>query len=50
MVREQEIALPIHLKMIQERLRRRYYRRAEAVLSDLRLLEANCGTYNPAGT
>ncbi|CAN0125351.1 unnamed protein product, partial [Ectocarpus sp. 4 AP-2014] len=45
----QEIALPIHLGLIQHRLQRKYYRRAEGVFADLRLLETNCRTYNPAG-
>ncbi|CAN0298908.1 unnamed protein product, partial [Ectocarpus fasciculatus] len=45
----QEIALPIHLGLIQQRLQRKYYRRAEGVFADLRLLETNCRTYNPAG-
>ncbi|CAN0177822.1 unnamed protein product [Laminaria digitata] len=35
--------------MIQERLRRRFYRRPEGLFADLRLLESNCTTYNPAG-
>ncbi|CAN0534864.1 unnamed protein product, partial [Ectocarpus sp. 12 AP-2014] len=44
----QEIALPIHLGLIQQRLQRKHYRRAEGVFADLRLLETNCRTYNPA--
>ncbi|CAN0373881.1 unnamed protein product, partial [Hapterophycus canaliculatus] len=45
----QEIALPIHLGRIRERLQRKFYRRAEGAFADLRLLESNCRTYNPAG-
>ncbi|CAM9284858.1 unnamed protein product, partial [Ectocarpus sp. 12 AP-2014] len=45
-----EIALPIHLGLIQQRLQRKHYRRAEGVFADLRLLETNCRTYNPAGS
>ncbi|CAN0032743.1 unnamed protein product [Discosporangium mesarthrocarpum] len=37
----------MHLHLIMERLKKRYYRGQSALLSDLRLLEQNCVTYNP---
>ncbi|CAM9946933.1 unnamed protein product, partial [Choristocarpus tenellus] len=44
----EEIALPMHLSLIMDRLRLGYYRSCLAVLADLRLLGSNCCVYNPA--
>ena len=41
-----EVALPMHLTLVLERLRARYYRHAAAVTSDLRLIASDCELYN----
>lgn len=44
-----EIALPISLSLIRERLWYGYYRREAALHADLRLLLADCRQFNPPG-